>query len=47
MRERIRDGPAERLAGVRYPLARHPAINSVYQLQHEVLPIRFHAGKAP
>jgi hypothetical protein len=47
MRERIRDGLAERLAGVRYPLASHPAINSVYQLQPEVLQIRLHAGTIP
>jgi len=52
MRERIQDGLLERLAGVRYPLtnhplAGHPAINSVYNLQPEVLPIRFHAGMFP
>jgi hypothetical protein len=41
------DGLLERLAGVRYPLARHPAINSVYHLQPEVLPIRFCAGTFP
>jgi hypothetical protein len=35
------------IAGVRYPLASHPAINSVYQLQPEVLRIHFHAGTFP
>jgi pyruvate carboxylase len=49
MRERIRDGLLERHAGVRYPLASHPlaghpAIKSVYNLQPEVIPIRFHPG---
>jgi hypothetical protein len=43
MRERIRDGLVERLAGVRYLLASHPAINSIQHLQPEVIRIRFHA----
>src|SRR5215208_1499477 len=36
-----------RLAGVRYPLTSHPAINSGQHLQPEVMRIRFHAEKAP
>jgi hypothetical protein len=47
MKERIRDGLVERLAGVRYFLASHPAINSVRHLQPEVIRIRIHAGRFP
>ena len=43
----MEDDLLERLVGVRYPLASHPTIDSVYHLQPEVLRIRFQAGTLP